>query len=445
MWLSYKRVALTAGALFLVGMAVRYPLQTTFPIGGDAVRHVARASQILTEPTAILTNSNYPASIALLASAAALPLSWPERFIWLTVVGHVATGLALGWLLYRHFSWQAAAVGMAGWGLVITTITRHVEDATLAQLLSLPIVVLCLERFMAGRFWVCLGLLLLAGLLHPFSFVYLGLALGLAYLPQLATQSRWQAGVWWVVVASLVVLRGAKLWNLPPEDTFDMWHLFSTHGGVLAIIGVFGVVALWQQGQRGRTTSALLWAGLAALILSLTTAGGLAPIPHRYGSYLVIVIVLFFALGLPWLLRWFTAPALQASATGLVFLILGSASWQADAFVYNFYESNTNYARVHRDELAAMAWLKNNSPTASHVVSTTRNRHSEWIPTLAERQWTGVAGTSEMVALSSATHLAFFTRREGVPDELKHLPVLYENDGAIVLQADPAQPSAPAE
>ena len=81
---------LLVGVLVLLGMAVQYPLQTSFPMGNDPTRFILRGQEVreltVTAPErairAIAKNSAYPATIALFALSDLLPVAWPELFTW---------------------------------------------------------------------------------------------------------------------------------------------------------------------------------------------------------------------------------------------------------------------------------------------------------------------------------------------------------------------------
>src|SRR5688572_729407 len=114
----------TLGLLFAI--AAQYPLETTFPIGGDATRYILKLLEVQTTANEngffaagreLLTNTAYPGTQIILATSALLPISWPERFTWWMSLGHVASGLAIGYFAWRLAGWKAAAAGMAIWAL----------------------------------------------------------------------------------------------------------------------------------------------------------------------------------------------------------------------------------------------------------------------------------------------------------------------------------------
>src|SRR5688572_12125747 len=108
-------IALTCAWLCLAMLAIQYPLATTFPIGGDASRYILKlleANDVLQERglvasvTTFLTNTEYPGAQAIFALSALLPLSWPERFTWWIVLGHMFTATSLALLLNRLAGWR---------------------------------------------------------------------------------------------------------------------------------------------------------------------------------------------------------------------------------------------------------------------------------------------------------------------------------------------------
>lgn len=406
---------------------------------------------LLEHPIQILRHSNYPGSIIALAFSAILPISWPERFIWTMVTTYLATGLALGWLLYRHYTWREAAIGIAAWSLATTQITHHFEDGTLAQLLSLPIVLLCLERFLDKRPWQSLGLLLVSGALHPFSIIFLPVALSISILVrlpwwrQLSLEEKNLFRVWAIVLPVILgvalLLHNQELFAIAYEELPDLSHLSSNRFALVWWLAPLGFARLWWQKRDTLRSVTLSSFALTALILSQSHAGGLSPLPYRFESYLVLAVIIGFSLVVPTLLRLlFATTWTKAMAVIVMFGTLGTASWNANAFVFNFYESPSKYARIHPDEIAAMQWMQSNLPTTAHIGTTNENRHSEWIPIIAERSWTGFDSVKDLLTNPNITYVTFLNHREKVPSPFINQQPVYQNNGAIIFARHPESP-----
>jgi hypothetical protein len=133
----------------LIAPAIQYPLSTTFPVGGDAAPHIATVQHILTKPIysiSRIAHSWYPATYILFSLNAFIPfISWTQLYPWWMALGQILTGLAIGLLIFRISGLRAAIIGIALWGMTPIALTSFFEDATMAQLWSLPWLVLFFE------------------------------------------------------------------------------------------------------------------------------------------------------------------------------------------------------------------------------------------------------------------------------------------------------------
>ena len=135
----------------------------------------------------------------------------------------------------------------------------------------------------------------------------------------------------------------------------------------------------------------------------------------------------------------------------LLFAATATQAWQANAFVYNFYESPGFYARLSDDEQAAIAWLDHNA-AGSRVASTNSTRNSEWIPILADVTWRGLPEDDQLfLAIDDAlesyvrerelTYVVFFLNREEIStnfsDQFDRYPIVFGNKGTAVISLQP--------
>src|SRR3990167_8492622 len=123
----------------------------------------------------ILTAQNiyhswYPISYILFSINALNPfVYWPIAFSWWMTLGQVITGLAIGLLSFRLFGIRAAAIGIALWGMTPIALTSFFEDATMAQLWSLPWAILFFERLAARSRKGMILCFFLASFSHPIT------------------------------------------------------------------------------------------------------------------------------------------------------------------------------------------------------------------------------------------------------------------------------------
>jgi len=166
---------------------------------------------------------------------------------------------------------------------------------------------------------------------------------------------------------------------------------------------------------------------------------GISLFTFRFEPYLLLVLVALGSTSLATLTRQvFANWSLQSIFVATVLLASGVGLWQEAAVVYNYYESPSRYGRVHRDELAAIAWLDTNLPSG-HIVSTSINRHSEWIPVLSDHTWESIteghdlfhevgAAQDRIADKLKADAVIFFGRREPVSANFKeHGRLLYDH------------------
>lgn len=456
---GYQIMGLVSASIFLGLLAIQYPLQTTFPIGGDAPRFVAHAQRLFDDPLQEITKTWYPGTIAWLAAWRLALVDWPDRFVWAMTASNIASGVAAGWLMTRLAGPASGAAAMAIWA-VMGSMDRHIEDGTLAQLASLPIMIVSLERLMS-RAYATAGLgLIVTALFHPFSALVALAAIGLAIscllwsLPRMAIVERQILRSWIIVIALigglgiiLLTLKGFSTEYLPREATHvSLENWLMSHMGPFVVLATAGLPILWRMRSLERSSKALLTGLLVvATFLTFNDMFGLGIFVQRWQTYLLLAFTIFAALALLPISRGALPVGwMRMVFVTLLFLAGGAAAWQANARVYAAYESPSRYLRPHPDELAAIAWLQNNLPAKQHILTSNANRHSEWIPLLTSHSLTELSGADplwkksgqdliEALQAAGYTQIVFFTHREGVPDNWRFLPIVFVNGGAKIL------------
>lgn len=436
-----KYVILAWAAGLLITLAIHYPLATTWPIGGDAAATIRDATNISFDS---LWQSRYPLFSIFFNISRALPLDWPAQYVWMMAAGHVAVGLALGVLLWRMSGWRSAAVGMAIWALTTTTINNHFEDGTIAQLWSLVPFLLFFERVAAGSMWGAAVTLIMTLGIHPMTGLLLIGSCLIAWPVMVKTRQWWLAGISagaTIVVIAVAVAR-PNLFDVLYIDTrsFSFPELIRSFFGPFVLIAPLGALIAWHRLQARLVSRWLLigWLGLALLAISSWLAAA------RWQTYAVLAICMLAGLAWPHLLRVFPWRSLALAFTVTFFATVSLAAWQENARVYAHYDSPSRYARLHPQELAAIAWMKDNLPAGSFIASSQANRHTEWIPILTPHRWQGLE-PEELEQLSESetyTHLLFFTKREKVPpryvDHPDHYPIAFQNEAAVLFGLHPA-------
>lgn len=464
--IMYRNLALLLAFGVLTAFAIQYPLQTTFPIGGDAAVY-ARLAKIslnfLHEPRAAfsaVTQVHYPLAQFIFSFSGLLPLSWPERFTWMMVAAQIMSGLSLALLLRRLSTWRAAAAGLAMWGLVTIGLNPHFEDATFAQLLSLTPLLLALERIVAGARWSALAICLATLLAHPLSGMMLFASLMLGFWPwlpfyrRLPEHQRRQVLFWSIALgaaALLILLKisSSWLWIDAQTEDFFLLDILKSKLAPWLILSIAGLPMLLRRVSLNPSLTILLSFMWLSFLLSTNYLLGIGIFANRFRTYFILSVIISAALAWPAVLgKTFRQPLARISFGALLFISLFAITWRNNTQVYSFYETPEHYNRLHPDVLAALGWMDEQLPVGSYLITTAANRHSEWIPVLTKHQWREINPADPLLqlegqALSSkaqdeeATHIAFFPYREDVPQEyLNHpewFPIVFQNNSAVIM------------
>lgn len=454
MFAPARTLWLLAAFLFCSVLTLQYPLSTTFPIGGDTTRYILKLLEVK-DITSLLTNTWYPGMQIFFSVSTLLPLSWPERFIWWMVLGHLFTAVSLAVLLNRLHSWRSAAAGMALWSLTVVTLTPHVQDATLAQAWSLGFVVLCLYEVTRGSLFGAVAMAFLATITHPLSGAVLLLTLSIS-LPAFLMLQAWRFSALSITSTILSIALAIRYYEaslaFPPDSfTLSTTDVLKSSLGPFLLLGLIGLITFFKSKRIPNVGIVLISSFmLVSLLLTFNNYLEITVLINRFQSYAVITGVILAALGLPTVLRMaFSSTVLQSIIAILLFASAGFYTWQDNAPIFHYYESPSRYGRLSTEEQAAIEWMKNNLPKSSVIVSTKRNRHSEWVPILSGRSWVGLSendvlwqtSTTDLptyIASKPYTHAVFFRSREKASERFSAgvtlFPVIFENKGATIIK-----------
>lgn len=447
-------------ALLLIVMACQYPLSTTFPIGGDAASYIRKTLE--REP---FWQSRYPTAQLILTSSYILPLSWPDRFVWVMAAGHIATGFALAWLLWCLTRQPlAVAAALFFWALSTTGLQHHFEDATLAQLWSLPWLLLWLASVISRRWPSSILWLLLAITTHPFSglmAVLIALLILTLYpwhttIPQPEKRFiRVFAAITFVLglAAAVVLLMRPNLLSVvrDNQDIILLGEAVRSPHGAIILLAPLGFLYLMHKKKMDFVARATLVAWLVTTIfLAFNDRWHLFTATNRFSTYYFILLTTLAAGATTPIIRralplsLLRIPATLLSAAAMVLWV-----WSGNAAIYRYYESPSRYARLHRDEQTAFAELAHRLPAHSRLTSSEANRHAEWLPILTERAWSATTDTEpvwhgdasawqEYARQRHITHLVTLNHTEEPPPPMRSadnpFPIVFENEAVIVYQ-----------
>ncbi|OGY37003.1 MAG: hypothetical protein A3E36_04630 [Candidatus Andersenbacteria bacterium RIFCSPHIGHO2_12_FULL_45_11b] len=449
----------------LIATAVQYPLSTTFPIGGDGAAIIQRVQHTLTDPLLTIRNIShtwYPVSYALFSSNALIPhVYWPTAFSSWMALGQILTGLAIGRLVYRLAGIQASALAMGLWALTPITMTSFFEDGTMAQLWSLPWLILFFERMhqrsLKGMFLFCL----LALFSHPITAAILigtliitALILWIHRHTELKKQEQMLKIVYLICAFACVIIASAALLFKKSIITLQFTHEASKyaqdmfHGFFLPwlLAGIFG----WATIIKNHASRYVFFTSMGSFIflsilLAMNNSLGIGFWTNRLNSYLILCIVIFAAIGMDKILKNLNNQFITAAISICLIAGLAMSTFVDNKNIYTRYESSSTYARIHPDELAAIAWMNTNLPNYADVYSTIKTRNYEWIPVLTSLRWKPLEDWEIPSVQNNHAIIypifVYFTRAEGVPEDVWGRPDIfrleYHNDGAMIFHIIP--------
>ncbi len=411
-------LTIAAAVLLAIVFSFQYYWQTTFPIGGDAADYVATAKQSLrTMPHDLkfawsnITATAYPLAHVLFIFSALIPIPWPDRFTLWTTLAHLLTSLSLGVLLYRLSGWRSAAGAIIIWALATTTINNHFEDGTLAQLMSLPLLIWFFIHFFSGRKYLALIFLILTFLTHPITGLMAITTIAASVPPLLVLTNLFRpphrsAVIIFSLISGLLILAGSfaifsKLKNFqsisPDLNPFSLIEITRSFFGPFVLLAPLGllIITRWLN-TRPLAAITLINFSLISLLTSQNHLLGLSLWTFRFQTYLIMAITILSALALPRLIRlMFSYRPLRLAFILIFFAAISLTAWDVHANIYQLYESPARYHRLHPDELAALEWINSNLNNQFLIISSNATRHAEWIYPLTDHPWKATSSADQ--------------------------------------------------
>ena len=424
----------TISVACLIATAVQYPLSTTFPIGGDGAAHISTVQQIITDPISSITkisNSWYPVAYILFSVNALIPhANWPIIFSWWMALGQILTGLAIGFFVFRLSGAKASAIAIALWAMTPITMTSFFEDGTMAQLWSLPWIILFFERMLAKSYKGMALFAFLALLSHPITALVLICTLivsamifdkKIAFISIAIT----------IVAASLIYVRRSVFFIPDGHEASkyipELLHGFYSPWLLAALYGWFCII------QKYKNHTLLLTAFGSFLSISFLLGAndllGIGFWTNRLDVYMIIFIIIAASTGFATILKNLRASILATSIASLLSLGLTMSAFHDNQNIYKRYESPSTYSRIHPQELESIAWMNNNLPAGTTILTSEETRNYEWIPVLTHferlvKKQDDTPLIQQVLGIRNVA-LVFFTRKDNVPDNISNNPTQY--------------------
>ena len=324
-------------------------------------------------------------------------------------------------------------------------LTSFFEDGTMAQLWSLPWVVLFFERLAARSIKGMALTFFLATFSHPITGLIILITIiltspllwiGREYLDtkEKMLRNTYSYGAGIAIIGALVIFASRySIFSLgfQPESSKYIPELF--HGFFLpwTIASIYGWYILLNTHKKNVV---LIYSLASFFFVSLLVGSnnqlGIGFWTSRLNVYATICIIVGGSIGFTHLLgslrpKWLIAPF----AATLLISLTGSIVYD-NQNIYKRNESETVTTRINKHELQAIVWLKENAPLSARVISSAETRHYEWVPVLSGLSWNSETPNPYTLRI-------FFTRREKVPEYILQQPeryrLEYENKGAAIF------------
>lgn len=466
---SARNIILIISTLTAFSFSFQYFMQSSFPLGGDGAYYITMANKTLST-TSLFTlqkpefiTTNYPLSHALFSLSILFPTSWPTRLIISASLIHFITALLLGWTANKFGGWPAAATAIIIWGMATTTINHHFEDGTLAQQISLIPLILFINRLFSARPWQASLALIATILTHPLTGLIAVAATIISFPPlffiksKLIPAEKHQVNIFALaaftllpIIGFIIYSKGASIVNLPPDNESVSWpNLIRSFFGPFILIAPLGLVTVMKLFKKH--PSAINWILAFVSLATLSTLNnylGIGFWTFRFQTYFIITVTLLASIALPNLtLYLLPSRPLRGFIITLIFTLTLISAWRTHQHVYSWYESPSNYGRLHYQESAAIDWLSNNVPSDSTVITSTATRHAEWIealtklrvkPTSSLNQDVNEVLNNPTLVETDNTYLFIFTKVEDAPPITKAKPeafaTVHENEAVQIIK-----------
>lgn len=166
---------------------------------------------------------------------------------------------------------------------------------------------------------------------------------------------------------------------------------------------------------------------------------------NRLSIYLTLCIIIAGSIGFAAMIKTIRPIWVTTIFCTSLLIALTLSVFHDNMNIYRRFESPSTYTRIHPDELAAIAWIKDHVPSSANILTSKATRNYEWIPVLSGIEWDHTIGEQlkllEKNIYAPYTLVVYFTKTEKVPDVIKEKTNLYhleyENKGAAIYHITP--------
>ncbi|MEO6077515.1 MAG: hypothetical protein ABIP54_01900 [Candidatus Andersenbacteria bacterium] len=441
---------LCIGIAALFTTAFQYPLSTTFPMGGDAAPHIATVRDVFTDPIETIfriSHSWYPVSYILFSINALNPfVYWPVAFSWWMALGQIATGLALGFLVYRLYGIRASAISTAIWAMTPITMTSFFEDGTMAQLWSLPWLLLFIERMHAKSIRGMILFSILALFSHPITALIMicVMVMSLPHIPRgiLKKILVWSTAVGVGIATLFLSIRSSTIRTpFTPEASkyfTDLFHGFFLPWVLASVIGWIELTKTIKKNTLLLTTLVSFF--VTSFAFACNDRLGIGFWTNRLNAYILLCVALGAGIGLALITRKIVLERMALLIIILLIIAFTGSTFHDNINIYKRYESSHTDARIRPDNLAAISWLNEHLPKDAVLASTAVTRYYEWLPVLTYHKQYIIKSIENIGSYSGMKnpYLVIFTNEEGVPDSIlnntTNFHLKFKNTGSQIYE-----------
>jgi hypothetical protein len=469
---------LSIGALMLVVFSFQYPFTAKIPLGNDTPTHIQIARYPISAPAyrdvaesfaPLKTCYQLPSSLFVLARF--LPFTWPQRFMIWMALGHLISGLILGYLLKKIAGTIPALIGMILWASSVFGVLMFAQIGFMPQLWSMIFLLFFLERIQA-RSPIGAGVALIAiWFSHPGTFVVCALALAITfpqyifskfYCPK--TDKCLSKRIIITLLSSLSLLLFLFFFkNWPTYITFEkdlgifrtLSYILTSQIGIiipLVPIGFFAFVKNHSLPQYFKIFLSTF--GVISIVLGFNSLLGLGSLESRFFPYAIISVIILGSIGLEVCLRYaFSFAPLRYLVLFFILSIVAFQGWHTAVSYITNPETDKSYQHLQEKQMQIFQWIKQNLPENAVIAQNDSLPDGvvRWLPAISDRGMVPANYLSknfcptimQHLLKSNATHVLFFTKYEKIPSvyatNSKLFEKIYDNNEAIIYKLPIAQ------
>jgi hypothetical protein len=385
-----EKFLLTIGIFILVLLSFQYPFSVTVPIGGDAPSHVSTATSLQK-----IVSSPYPLSSALFAATRIIPATWLMRFNIFMAAGYALSGILLFLVIRKMTNTLTAIIGLIFWAISTWDVLPFYRDGTMAQLWSIPYLLLLFYAILTKRKLLFFLMLVCVYFAHPATFAIVALALTLT-VPYYFLRNTKNSTLFAIIATSIISCTIVSIFlffptYLPYASTNEYVRYLSLRDflesriGILFFVAPIGLTVFLANKNFGVGKIFIFSFTVLSFFATFNSLLGIGAWERRFAPYFIISLILFGSIGLSNILdKTFNYKFVQSLIIFLLSVTLAYNAWFSGDGYYRIYRGER--ASLHDSELVAYEWINKTLPkNATIIQSNSRGRGVEWLPVYAKR------------------------------------------------------------